>query len=258
MVIAILTYHHVGKAPDSHPGVNLFVPSEEFRRQMEFLKKNGYHVLSLDEVRAGLFGEKDIPEKSVAITFDDGFEDNYRNAFPILREYGYPATIFMVAGKIRGEGSTPLPEDGEQYLSLSQMREMISKGIAIGSHGMRHQRLTRIPPEEAQREIFDSRSKLEELLRIPVRWFCYPYGNFSQNIIFQVREAGYSGALSVIRDNRIDANQIYFLPRVMVMPGISILRFRYYFSVFYHYLHRFKNRKRWGTYIKEINRGVTR
>lgn len=249
----ILTYHHVGKIPDSHPQSSLFVSPEEFRRQMAFLRKNGFTVVSLDDIRAGLTGEKILSPRSVAITFDDGFEDNYLNAFPIIREYGYPATIFVIAGKIRNEKDAFASKGSDHYLSLTQLKEMRKAGITIGSHGMTHRRLAIIPPEEAKHEILDSRRKLEQLLDGPVYWLCYPYGSFNKKVISYVREAGYLGSLSVIRDNQVKAWQLYFLPRVMVMPHISINHFRYYFSRFYHYLHRFKNRKRWGPYIQEMN-----
>jgi peptidoglycan/xylan/chitin deacetylase (PgdA/CDA1 family) len=253
-----MTYHHVDNVSDTHPQRNLYIKQEEFRRQMEFLRKKGYTVVSLDDIKASLSGEKIIPPKSVAITFDDGFEDNYLNAFPIIREYGYPATIFVIAGKIRTEKETYSREEGNRYLSLRQMQDMTRSGVTIGSHGLTHRRLARIPPEEARREIFESREILEQSLGCPIRWFCYPFGSFSKSVVSLVCEAGYSGALSVIRDNRITSRQIYFLPRVMVMPGISNLHFRYYFSRFYHYLHRWKNRKRWDPHIRNIVRDTTK
>jgi peptidoglycan/xylan/chitin deacetylase (PgdA/CDA1 family) len=246
----------VDKVPDSHPQSNLFVSPDEFRRQMEFLSRNRFTVVSLEDIRAGLSGEKSLPSRCTAITFDDGFEDNYRHAFPIIREYGYPATIFMIGGKIRREGNNFSSEDSDLYLSLPQMKEMIKAGITIGSHGMTHRRLAAIPPEEARSEIVESRNKLEQLLECPIKWFCYPFGSFNKRIVTYVCEAGYQGALSVIRDNRVKGGHLYFLPRVMVMPGISMLHFRYYFSNFYHYLHRIKNRKRWDSHIKRINEEV--
>ena len=250
MTPTILTYHHVARVPADHPRGNLFVSPEEFECQMEYLKKKQFPVVSLDQIRAGLLGETSLPPKAVAISFDDGFEDNYLHAFPILKKYGFPATVFMITEKIGSRGS---PDPGEEedncYLSPDQLREMAGAGITIGSHSATHPHLGRIPFNQADREITHSKKVLEDLLGLPVRWFCYPFGSFYPELMESVRKAGYCGAVSAIRDNRLMPWQIYCLPRVMVMPGLPLWHFRYYFSRLYHLVHYSKNRRRWRRYI---------
>ena len=248
MNAAILTYHHVANPPPDHPRKNLFVSPREFSIQMDFLSQKGFHVVSLDHIHAALTSGETLSSKTVAITFDDGFEDNFTNAFPILLRHGFPATIFMVSSYV-GLGVAPDNLiDGERYLSAAQLQTMTERNITIGSHSKAHKKLGRIPIEEAASDIAWSRKELGNILQKPVNWFCYPFGSFNQEVEKSVRQAGFVGAVSVIRDNRFRQDQIYHLPRIMVMPNISLLRFQYYFSTLYHFIHHFKNRRRWGKY----------
>lgn len=248
MTPVILTYHHVARPPGGHVSDNLFVTPEDFSWQMEFLKKEKFTVITLDQLRDDLLGRKKAPGRSVVITFDDGFYDNYQNAAPVLKKYGFPAVIFMVSREIRDEGEPATFNNPEAYLSLRELRELKNNGIEIGSHACSHRRLAEIPLEEAEREITESKSFLEKQLNCPIKWFSYPFGSFTENLADFVRKAGYLGAVSVIRDNRQRPEQLYYLPRVMVMNDAGIFRFRYYFSRLYHVLHKRKNRRRWGKY----------
>lgn len=247
----ILTYHHVADAPADHPKPNLFVSPADFRRQMAFLKKNHFHVASLDMIRLHLLRETRLPTRSVAVTFDDGFLDNFTNAFPVLKQHGFTATIFMVTDKIR-ENNQEKNNDGvdEQYLSRDQLHRMADEGITIGSHSRTHRKPANIPFEQAREEIIQSRTRLEQILNRPVRWFSYPSGSFNSQLAEFLPEAGYIGAASAIRDNRVKPHQLFYLPRVMVMNNTSLLRFRYFFSPLYHLIHQHKNKKRWGDFAR--------
>jgi len=140
-------------------------------------------------------------------------------------------------------------ETHTRYLSPEQLRTMAEAGMTIGSHSITHRRLTALPPDEAIAEIEGSKRQLEALLQRPVQWFSYPYGNFSKAVARAVQDAGYLGATSAIRDNRVKPQQLYYLPRVMVMSDASPIRFGYYFGGLYHFLHRRKNKRRWGKFI---------
>jgi len=248
MNAAILTYHHVA-VPESPHNAHLYVSPGDFERQIEFLNNRGFQVVPLDRVREALLNRESLPERTVAISFDDGFEDNYTNAFPILKKYGFPATVFSVAGSIPPEGEPGKDGEGGRYLSAKQLRELSREGVAIGSHAVHHKRLATLPMEEALEEITGSKRILEEICEREIRWFSYPFGSYSRQLADRVREAGYWGAVSVIRDNRLRESQLYWLPRVMVMGDSSLARFRYYFSGLYHWIHHRKNRKRWEGYV---------
>lgn len=169
------------------------------------------------------------------------FSINYETAFRRLSERGLPAAFFVVSSRIGGADP-----NGAPCMSAGHLREMREAGMTIGSHGETHRLLARIPLEEARGELERSRAALEGILGGPVRWLCYPRGNFNRDVAAAARQAGYDGACSAIRDNRARPDQLFWLPRIMPMLGTTPLRFAYYFSFFYHILHKRKNRKRWG------------
>lgn len=241
---AILTYHHIDAPPAGGPDRGLYVAPEAFEAQLRQLDDMGVEVISLERLRQGLLGELDLPARAAVLTFDDGYEDNYRHAFPLLQSRGATATFFIVTRRIGGSD-----ESGRRYLSEDQLREMQAAGMEIGSHTVSHPWLARISPDEAREELSRSERELASILDAPVRWICYPNGSFNAEVARIAEEVGYVGACSVIRDNRATARQLFYLPRVMVMPDTTPRRFRYYFGGLYHLVHARKNRKRWAPYL---------
>jgi peptidoglycan/xylan/chitin deacetylase (PgdA/CDA1 family) len=115
----------------------------------------------------------------------------------------------------------------------------------FGSHTHTHPRLTKLDNASALAELETSRDILQHELGIAPDWFCYPYGNFSPRIASLAKQAGYHGAVSTIRDNRVRADQLYWLPRVMIMNDTTPKRLKYMLSTPYHLVHAWKNRRRW-------------
>ncbi len=239
----ILTYHHIGMCPPEerdHSG--LWVAPENFEQQLAWLRAKGFVGLRVSELARVLREGRSVPTRWVVITFDDGWRDNYTTAWPLLQRYSFPATIFVTTAKLR-EG---LPSDsGNDMMSLAEMLELVANGIEIGSHTRSHPKLTRLSDESAHDEIAGSREDLAKMLGEPPVSFAYPYGAFSRRIEKIVREAGYLAAVSTIRDNRVRSDQIYHLPRVMVMGSTTLSRFAYMFSIAYHAVHSWKNLRRW-------------
>lgn len=241
----ILTYHHIQEPPAGRENPGLFVPPAAFERQLDWLKHSGTPVLSLDALRESLNRDGTAGrQRAAVITFDDGYENNWRHALPLLRRHGFTATFFVTTGWI-GEKSP----QGHAVMNEDQLRELADSGMTVGSHTVSHPWLARIPLHEARRELEESKARLEAITGAAVRWLCYPSGSFNPAIEDIARELGYAGACSVIRDNRMHARQMYHLPRAMVMHDTSIPRFRYLFTGLYHLLHARKNRKRWGPYL---------
>ena len=200
-VVPIIMYHQVTHT--DHPQPN-WVSPENFEWQMAYLKDHGYDVIPLDDLVMSARAGKVLPRKSVVITFDDGYENNYTHAFKILKKYGFPATIFVPSDKVNTKGR----------LTWDQMKEMIASGIDIGSHTQTEAYLPDLPFERQQREIRSSRDTLEQNLGITVDHFAYPIGGFSEDIKAIVKEAGYKSASTTNRGYDRFNKDVFELNRV--------------------------------------------
>ncbi len=239
----ILMYHHIAECPsESSAHAGLWVSPELFEEQLRWLRARGYVGLTVHQLALALRGEADLPRRWVVITFDDGWRDNYTHAWPLLREYGFPATIYVSTGRLRDSETQGKPDE---MMSAEEFRELARAGIEIGAHTRTHPKLTRLSDGEARGEIVGSRDDLAQILGEPPASFSYPYGAFSPRIERIVREAGFLSAVSTIRDNQVRPSQLYHLPRVMVMRSTTLDRYRYMFSWWYHLVHAWKNRFRW-------------
>ncbi len=194
----ILMYHMISET-DHLRERKYALPPGKFRKQMRYLKDKGYVLLSLDTYCDYIKGKlEDFPDKALAITFDDGYMDNYENALPILGEYGFPASIFIVSGLIGKENTWTRKENypSRRLMRWRELEEMKRHGILIGSHTVNHFRLSELQPPVAVREIADSKKALEDGLGYPVNHFAYPYGDLNESVIDMVKEAGYETACS--------------------------------------------------------------
>lgn len=178
----ILMYHHIGVSTTDNPSVSF----QAFERQMEFLKVHRYNVIPLEELIRLIKAKQPIPPKTVAITFDDGFVDNIDCAFPVLRRLHLPATVFMITDNINREG----------WLSEEDLKILDASDIAIGSHTASHVHIPNQTIEQVEKEIVQSKKKLESILGHPVTLFSYPAGGFTKTSRKMVEEAGYSGAVT--------------------------------------------------------------
>lgn len=169
----------------------------QFAAQMRWLQDAGYQVTTVEAWFAAWTTGKPVPRKTVAITFDDGFQDNHTVAWPILQRHGFPATIFVVTGAI-AKSSTwrdTVPVS-VPMLTTEQIIEMAEWGICFGSHTVTHRRLTELDSEAIDRELIDSKKALENLLQRRVTSFSYPYSAVNPEIKSRVRAAGYQLALT--------------------------------------------------------------
>jgi peptidoglycan/xylan/chitin deacetylase (PgdA/CDA1 family) len=197
--LPILMYHSIQDVPRNEVMKSLHVHPKAFGRQMWLLNTLGYKAMGLSEA---ITSKQQHPEsKIVALTFDDGYENFHTNALPILNEYGFKATVFILSDHISGTnywdhslGISPNP-----LMNFEQITHCVSQGIEIGSHGCRHLDLTKIEANQAKFEIFNSKNKLEEALNIKINCFCYPYGSKTENIIKMAELAEYGLAVSMSR-----------------------------------------------------------
>ena len=214
--IPILMYHSVESMPKSTVMRSLHMPPRKFKLQMWMLKKLGYKGLSLNKLKPYLDGEK--RGKVVGITFDDGYKNNLINAAPILLKYNFSATCFIVSERIGASNIWDLEKKITQrpLMSKNEIKEWINLGMDIGAHSKTHPDLTSISFDKVKEELFDCKRDLEDFFKIPISGFCYPFGRLNESILNEVRNSGYSLAVTMQR-GRVQRNtNIYNLPRIPV------------------------------------------
>jgi peptidoglycan/xylan/chitin deacetylase (PgdA/CDA1 family) len=184
--VPVLMYHYIRVNPDPRDrmGYGLSVTPWDFASQMDWLAANGYHAITFRDLHAYLSGATGLPSRPVILTFDDGYEDFYTTALPILIRHDFKAVSYVVSGFIGRPG----------YMNATQIREADRYEIEIGSHTVDHADLTRQSFDGLRYQIITSKRVLEELLGHPVLSFCYPSGKFGPNVVAAVQEAGYSDA----------------------------------------------------------------
>lgn len=234
-VAPIIMYHSV--SPKQNPAISgLIVSPETFQRQMRFLKECKYNILPLDELAALLKEKKRLPPRTIAITFDDGYKDNYTYAFPILRKYNIPVTMFIIINEVgRPKGDR---------VSWDDIRQMRSSGlITFGSHAMGPQPLINIKSDQELRlQIFDSKKALEDKLGIECSLFSYPEGMFNAKIRQLVVDAGYKAALGTRLGKDYPDNDIFAIRRLRISENAASL-FVFWFETSGYYTF-FKERRR--------------
>jgi peptidoglycan/xylan/chitin deacetylase (PgdA/CDA1 family) len=193
--LRILYYHSISDAP-----IRSTVSPPDFAAQIEYLVESGHRLFALSDAVERLRSRTALPPRSVAVTLDDGFRDNYEHALPVLARLGVPATVFLTVAYI-GTDSLPTLTRTDfmpRPLSWDQVREMRRRGIEFGSHTMTHPMLSRIPVAEARREIAEAKRRMEDVLGDPVSLFCYPRGDYDETVKRIVREEGYRAACATV------------------------------------------------------------
>jgi peptidoglycan/xylan/chitin deacetylase (PgdA/CDA1 family) len=218
MAAPVLLYHKIDKpAPDARVRGG-YTPLARFEKQMAYLKKRGFVFYTASALIEHFREHGAFPANGLALTFDDGWKDNYTNAFPVLKRLGIPATIFLVpscigtvSDKAQAEG-----ESGRAHLSRAEILEMSTHGIEFGSHSMNHRLLHQLAPSEVKFEVEESKRRIEEILQKPCKVFAYPAGFFSETARRVIEDAGHIAAFSTIYgpDDRPD---IYALNRIEIL-----------------------------------------
>jgi len=212
----ILTYHNVDVPPRDAQLRGLYVLPRRFRMQMRMLKWMGYQGLSMSALMPYLRGQKS--GKVVGITLDDGYQDNLVHALPTLLECGFQATCYIVADRI-GDCNRWDMEKGmvsKALMDREQIGLWLRAGMEIGSHTLDHADLSDCTGEELKRQVKVSKQRLEQTFSVPVKHFCYPYGNYTPEAVEQVIEAGYRSATTTRRGRARVWGDLMELPRVPV------------------------------------------
>lgn len=227
----ILLYHRIARSKND-PYL-LCVDPQNFHAQIKFLKEN-YRIIPLvklaQDIRKGR-----IEKSTIVITFDDGYADNLYNALPILEEFKVSATIFLMAGYMAqpafakasaGENksfywdeNTPPEDQGQPIITDEAKLLSNSHLIEIGAHTLTHPKLVNLDENEQFNEILGSKKALEELLKVPISGFAYPFGgknSFDKTTVELVKKTGFEYACANIHERATNRSNIYALPRFVV------------------------------------------
>jgi glycosyltransferase involved in cell wall biosynthesis/peptidoglycan/xylan/chitin deacetylase (PgdA/CDA1 family) len=221
----ILLYHAIGSLDE--PAGLYVMPAYQFAKQMTWLKRMGYLPITLKHFLACQRDRRLVPVGSVVITFDDGYVDNYTDAYPVLQQQNIPATIFLVSGYIgldnKWDEQKPLAD--RRLMSWSQIQELMERGVQFGAHTCTHPSLTAISSNRAEDEITHSRQQLESRLSEPVDFFAYPYGEHDPCVQAMVRQAGFAAGCTVDAGLNTLITPVFSLRRTEIQGTDSLPRF---------------------------------
>ena len=175
--IPILMYHHIRDFNDATDtiGTNLSVDPVTFAAQLDYIKSKGYHTVTFTDLESG-----NLPDKPVILSFDDGYENFYTNAYPALKSRDMKSVNFIITGSL-----------ADDYMTETQIKELSDNGFEIGAHTVSHPDLSTATSARAIREITVSKSTLETITGKKVISFCYPSGKYNPEVEKEVKDAGY-------------------------------------------------------------------
>jgi peptidoglycan/xylan/chitin deacetylase (PgdA/CDA1 family) len=198
-------YHELGTPPADAPYPELYVRETDFRGQLQWLRRHGYHAVTLRAVWEHWHGGRRLPRRPVVISFDDGFRSTATVALPALRAKRWPAVLNLALHHL----------DARWGLWSRDVRSMLASGWELASHTLTHPDLTGVGDAQLDREVAGSRRVLTRRFDAPVDFFCYPSGRFDSRVAARVEQAGYLGATTTL-DGLAHPDEAYALRRVRV------------------------------------------
>lgn len=207
--LPILMYHYIRDNVDQNAdplGYGLSVPPDEFEAQLRYLSQNGYTTVTMEQVARGQYGPK-----SVALTFDDGYQDFISEAYPLLEQFGFTATVYIITNRL--QDSRHLSEDDIVYLA--------NRGIAFGSHSVTHSNLTRQSSADLRQELLDSKTTLSRLTDKEVTALSYPAGQYTEDVVTVAREVGYATGVTVVEGTADPRADQFRLARIRIRHSLS-------------------------------------
>ena len=218
--VPILMYHSIsdnlfGK---SHPYYQINTSAEVFSRQMRWLRNRGFRSIDLCEL-IEKFERRENLDKTVVITFDDGYRDFMDGALPALKQCGFSATIFLATDRIQ---DAPTRLNGAEYLTWQEVRELHREGIRFGSHTVTHPDMRSLGPDQIEYELGYSKEVIEQNLGEPVNSFAYPFAfpeednNFTRFLLDVLENQGFLNGVTTILGRASRKSSPYFLPRLPV------------------------------------------
>jgi peptidoglycan/xylan/chitin deacetylase (PgdA/CDA1 family) len=200
--VPILMYHYIRTVDDPEKdkiGAKLSVTPAHFDSQMKWLKNEGYITVNPEY----LLSPVKLDKKPIVITFDDGYLDAYTDAYPILKNYDFKATFYIITDSV----------NSQYYMTWDQIKEMKNYGMNFGSHTSTHPNLTKINNETLDNQLLWSKNKLETELSLSISDFCYPSGKYNDGTITKLKELGYKTAVTTETGIASQKSDLFKLPR---------------------------------------------
>lgn len=209
--VSVLMYHMVATLEDN----DAVVHPDHFRAQMKYLHDNGYHPITLAELYAYMKDGAPLPTKPVCITFDDGYEDNYSIVYPIMKEYGFPWTIFVIGDMVGDPGR----------VTWEQLKEMHENGVTVANHTLSHRQIPYLSEAEQRHEVAGMQALLREKLGVENRFFCYPYGLYSPTLEKILQENGIVLALTMDPGRVHVGDNVWEVQRIWIGNVVDLKHF---------------------------------
>lgn len=221
--IPILMYHRIADVP----GDRNALPPDKFQEQLDYMYKNGYSTITMQMLYDYYTKNTPLPPKPVLLTFDDGYEDNYQIALPLLKERNMSAVVFPITNWIGKENKWEnFNKALTRTMTLEQLKEWHAAGMEIASHTVNHPFLTECDKSKLIFELRESKNYLEEVLQIKIQFLCYPYGYFNKNAINIAQSVGYKAAFAIFNDVPLHPIYLFALPRISIPAYQSLWEFK--------------------------------
>lgn len=218
----LLMYHHICDELNGSGLPNLRVRPASLARQLDFLKDRGYEALTLSQALA-----PEAPDRAVVLTFDDGYQNFYTQAWPLLKQRGMTATVFLVTGHLGGGNDWDQgKEPHEPLLNRKQILELAAQGVEFGGHGHHHHKLTGLDERGLMHEITGCQKTLTDVLGQPARVFSYAYGFHGPKAREAVLRAGFTAACTTQPGKLTPGSDAMELPRIIVKRNDDMLDFK--------------------------------
>lgn len=207
--IPVLMYHSI----EYEKGNELRVPKETFEKHMEWLREKGFYTLTLKEYYNAITTGKQLPKKSILITFDDGYKDNYTNGLPIMKRYKIKGTIFVITSSI---------DKSKAFINSEEIKEFYNNNFDIESHTVNHRELNLMTYEEQLKELKESKETLDKLLDKETIAICYPVGRYNEDTLRACKEAGYKIAFTTDPGFSNVDQGVYKLKRIRINASTTL------------------------------------